>query len=1016
MTAKKKSRRATPSSAGPRTGADAPAAKRPGGSAHKSVGSGRAAPAPASSPDRTPVIVGVGGSAGSLTPLRDLFAALPAASGMAFVVVSHQAPTGHSLLAEILAKTTAMPVCEIDGETRVEPNHVYVVPRGQAVAVRDAVLVIEPIGEPSRVPMPIDFFFRALAQDRGHRAVGIILSGTGSDGTLGLAAIRAESGLCLAQDPETAEFGSMPTSAIAANAIDFTLPVGEMPARLAAHARSVRATTRGGEPSAAASRAMERILTLIRVRGRHDFSAYKPDPLLRRVERRMDLHRIERLGDYARYLEENDDEIDALWRDWLIGVSGFFRDQEAFRALADSGIPALLAARASASRLRVWVPGCATGEEAYSISIVVLEVLEALGEHLDVQVFATDLDPSAIQTARTGRYPKTIASAVGARRLDRYFVEEEHAYRVKQDLRDRIVFAVQNVLYDPPFTRVDLISCRNLLIYVVPSAQQTLLSVFHYSLNPGGLLLLGASEHVGESAELFSTLDKRWKLFQRNDSVAARPPLRWTHGGIPTTQTHVGSPLGERLKLDLAETLRACLAERFGPPAVVVDLRGQIQQTHGRVGPYLELPSGRANLNVVDMAREGLRAPLVSALREITKSGATTVDKDVRVKTDAGWQPLRLTVGRIEGHRLPAPLLLVSFEPAPAGSGGRGRVRKASSKGRRPAQAQLEDELQDVRRDLEVSVSELQAANEELASANEEVQAANEELQSSNEELQTSKEETQSLNEELQTVNAELTEKLRGLEEANDDLLNLMSNIEIPIIFLDDRLRVKLFTPEARNVVRLIDSDVGRPLADLATLPDYPDFLTDAEVVLASLRPFQKQVPAPGGVWYTVRIRPYRTVRNAVEGLVVTFIDITETKRAERIEAARALAESIVDAVHEPLLVLDPSLRVMRANRSFYHAFRVEPAATVGQRVDELGDGQWSIPDLQGLLETTLRDGAPFEDFEAVCEFPHLGRRRMVLSGRPVAAPGDATPVLVVLGILDAGQASAGGGEDAVGT
>jgi two-component system, chemotaxis family, CheB/CheR fusion protein len=927
---------------------------------------------------------------------------------MAFVVVSHQAPTGRSLLPEILAKATEMSVREIDGETRALPNHVYVAPRGHSVGMHDAVLGIEPIGKPSRVPLPIDFFFRSLARDRGERAVGIILSGTGSDGTLGLQTIRAESGLCLAQDPGTAEFDGMPTSAIAAQATDFVLPVGEMPARLDAYARSVRAAQSGDETSEVSSSAMERILAVIRMRGGHDFSAYKGDTLLRRVERRMHLHRITRLADYARYLEKSDDEIDALWRDWLIGVSAFFRDPEAFQALAESALPPLLAARAEDPRFRVWVPGCATGEEAYSIAIVVLEALDALGERLDLQVFATDLDPAAIQTARAGRYPKSIAGAVGKERLDRYFVEEDRGYRAKKGLRDRIVFAVQDVLHDPPFTRVDLISCRNLLIYVVPSAQHGLLSVFHYCLNPGGLLLLGASEHVGRSTELFTALDKRWKLFRRNDSPTARPLPRWTHRATLATGAGAVPSRAEGPKVDLAETLRTCLAERFAPPAVVVDLRGQIQQTHGRVGPYLELPAGRANLNVVDMARDGLRAPLVSALRAITKGDATSFEETARIKTEGGWQSLRLTVSRIEGRRLPSPLLLVSFEPGPP----RGRPRRArtpSAKGRRTDRAGLEEELQDVRQTLQTTISDLQAANEELASANEEVQSANEELQSSNEELQTSKEETQSLNEELQTVNAELTEKLRGLEQANDDLLNLMSNIEIATIFLDDRLRVKRFTPQARTVARLIDSDVGRPLGDLATLLDYPDLLADAGTVLATLRPIEKQAAGPGGVWYTVRIRPYRTARNAVEGLVVTFIDITETKRAERVQAARLLAESIVDAVREPLLVLDSTLRVVRANRSFYCAFAAEPAETEGRRLDELGSRQWSGSPLRSLLEATLRDGAPFEDFEVVHEFPHIGRRRMVVSGRPVAIQDDEKPALIVLGIQDVGEVSAAG-------
>lgn len=975
---------------------------------------GAPAPSPSTptpSPDEVSLIVGVGGSAGSLTPLLELFRALPPDSGMAFVVVSHQAATGQSLLPEILARTTAMAVTEIEGRTRVEPDHLYLVPRGYSVTLQDAELVVEPDGDSSRDPLPIDAFFRSLAHDRGPDAVGILLSGTGSDGTLGLAAIRAASGLCLVQDPETAEFGGMPNSAIAAQAADFALPIEGIPSRLLAYARVLRAARGGGEPSAASSADLERILELIRVCGGHDFTTYKRDTLMRRIERRMGIHCIEHLGDYVRYLENNEGEIDALWRDWLIGVSSFFRDPEAFQALAES-LPPLLAARSADHQLRVWVPGCATGEEAYSIAIVVLEALEELGERFDVEVFATDLDPSAIETARTGRYPKTIADAVGARRLARFFVEEEHTYRVEKELRERIVFAVQDVLHDPPFTRVDLISCRNLLIYVVPNAQQALLSSFHYSLNPGGLLLLGSSEHVGAAMELFTTLDKRWRLFRRNERIASVPSFRATPWTVPSSTAATNPlPQTQRPKADLAETLRTRLAQRFGPPSVVVDFRGQIQQTHGHVGTYLELPPGRANLNVVDMARQGLRAPLASALREVTRSGSASVEKEVRLEVDGRAHALRLTVERIESRSLPSPLLLVSFQAIP-GRRLAGRGRRLFSRGR-PQKAQLEEELQRLREDLQGNVVELQVANEELASAAEEAQSANEELQSSNEELQTSKEETQSLNEELQTVNAQLEEKLRRLERANNDLLNLMGNLEIAIIFLDEQLRVKRFTPQARSVARLIDSDIGRPLADLATLIDYPDLLIDAERVLAELHPIEKQASAPDGVWYTVRIRPYRTDRNAVEGLVVTFIDITATKRAERGQAARVLAEGIVDAVHEPLLVLEPSLAVVRANRSLYQVFGVEPTEIEGRPLAELESPPWSIPRLEALLERTMREGAAFEGFEAAFEFSGGGRRHVVLSGRPVTMPGEERPVLIVLGIEDAGPEPAALEEDA---
>ena len=963
--------------------------------------------APEGVADPAVVVVGIGGSAGALSPLRELFAALPSDCNMAFVVVSHQAPSGKSLLPEILSKSTEMPVCEIADQTRAEPNHVYVAPRGHNVGIRGGVLGIERVTERGRPPLPIDFFFRALAQDRGPRGVGIVLSGTGTDGTLGLAAIRAEGGLSLVQAPETAEFDGMPSSAIAALAADFVLAMEEIPAHLVAHGRSAGGSARSTESSEVSSSEMERILALIRVRGGHDFSAYKRETLLRRIHRRMALHRVERLADYARYLEENDAEIDALWRDWLIGVSGFFRDAEAFQTLLRSGLSDLVAKQPDGTKLRVWVPGCATGEEAYSLAIVLLETLEQLGKHLELQIFATDLDPVAIQTARAGRYPEGIAADVGTDRLKRFFLPEDRYFRARKALRDAVVFAVHNVLHDPPFTRVDLISCRNLLIYLLPGAQQNLLPVFHYSLNPGGLLLLGAGESVTGSEKFFHVLDTRWKLFRRGDSTRPRPPMRWAQRATPGS-AHTRGGLGARgPALDLADPLRRYLAERFGPPAVVVDAAGQIQQIHGRVDPFLELPAGRANLSVVEMAREGLRAPLASALREVQKSEAPVVERTARVKTNRSWLSVRLAIGRIDDRRLARPLLLVSFESAKRGARP-GAVKASSrpSRGRRSdPRAQLEEELQHTRQDLLRSIDELQSANEELASANEEVQSVNEELQSSNEELQTSKEETQSLNEELHTVNAELVQKLQAFEQANDDLLNLIHSIEIATIFLDPALRVKRFTPRARSVARLIDADVGRPLADLVLLLDYPDLLADADSVLRTLHPLARQASAPNGSWYDVRIQPYRTARNAIEGLVVTFVDITETKRAERTQAARVLAESIVDAVREPLLVLDDTLRVVRGNRSFHRLFGVEPRETAGQLLADLGSGQWKDPRLLELLAKTLKGGVTFDDFAVEREFPSLGNRHMRLNARPVLLDDGEGAALIVLGFEDVTEA-----------
>jgi two-component system CheB/CheR fusion protein len=965
-------------------------------------------------PDDGFLVVGIGGSAGSLPALRDLLSRLTAGERMAFVVMTHQDPKVPSFLQEILGKATELPVYELTGATKIEPDHVYVAPPGRYVAIRNGQLTIEQAIERGHPPLPIDFFFRELARERQDRAVAIVVSGTGADGTLGLQAVRAESGLTLVQDPTTAEFPGMPTSAVSAGVVDVVLPISEMPQRLVAHAREILSRPRGGETYEAASAELERIMALIRSRVGHDFSAYKRGTLLRRIERRMAVRRVKTLREYVGCLKENPDEIDALWRDWLIGVSRFFRDPEVFQELGRTGLPGLLASREEGSPLRIWVPACASGEEAYSIAMLVLETLEQLGKHLDVQIFATDLDPSAVQTARLGRYPEGIAADVEPRRLKRFFVKEDRHYQVKKELRDLVVFAVQNVLQDPPFSRVDMISCRNLLIYLVPTAQQNLLPVFHYSLNPGGLLLLGASESVTGLEQYFDPIDKRSRLFRRSD---AAPPLlarHWTGQIMAGAHAAAGPAAVARKPVDLADLMLRQLADRFAPPAAVVDEQGQIQQIHGRLGAYLEPAQGRANMNILEMAREGLRNPLSAALREAMTSDVGGVQKAVRVRTNGDWRSARLSVRRLHDPRLTRQLLLVSFEqtadapvqPRRAREAVRGRMGAHDRAGRGGVVAQLEQELKHSRQALQSMIDELQASNQELAAANEEVQSVNEELQSTNEELQTSKEETQSLNEELHTANSELTSKVQALEEARDDLLNLINSIEIATIFLDEQLRVKRFTPQAKKVVRLIDTDVGRPLDDLVRLIEYPDLLGDAHEVVRSLHPSEKEASGPGGRWYSVRMRPYRTARNAVEGLILTFVDITEIKQMERAQAARVLAESVVDAVREPLLVLDASLHVIRANRAFGTTFGVAPEATERQPIAALAEGRWKSPELQQRLQRVATGGESFEVLEVEAEVPEVGPRRLVLNARRIATRDGAPADLILLSIHTTPEAS----------
>jgi two-component system CheB/CheR fusion protein len=961
-----------------------------------------AGPAPSREP-RFP-IVGIGGSAGALPALQDFFGHVPADCGLAFVVIVHTDPHAPSLLPELLGRCTRMPVLEAASGQRVQASRVYVAPPGHDIRIEGGVLLLDPVLGPRRgVRLPIDIFFRSLAQDQGHRAVGIVVSGTGADGTLGLGAIRAEAGLVLAQDG--AEFEGMPGSAIAAGVVDLVLPASEMPGRLLAHA-GLLATPEPALESADGGEELDRILALVNRRTGRDFSSYKPGTLRRRAERRMRLQQLEQLSDYVRVLEANPGEVDALWRDWLIGVSRFFRDPEVFDLLAAAELRNLIDAKPEESTLRVWVPGCATGEEAYSLGILVLEVSEQLGKRIEIQIFASDLDPRAIDLARGGRYPEGIATDMSEGRLRRFFQREERGYRVKKELRDLIVFAVQDVLRDPPFTRTDLISCRNLLIYLNAAAQRRLLPLFHYSLNPGGLLLLGTSESATGFEGLFAAADQHAKLYRRKEGAAARPLFEWAgSAAVPIRPGPAPRRPAPAPKLDLADLLRRSLTERYAPPAVIIDERGEIEHVHGHTGSYLEPAPGRASLNVVEMAREGLHAPLAAAIRQVVGTDAASARKSARVRSNGGFAPVEISVRRLRDPRLDKPMLLVSFESGErAGRRAPGRRSPASDGAARGPARRVEEELRTARADLQSTIEELQGANEELASANEEVQSVNEELQSSNEELQTSKEETQSLNEELQTLNSELTAKLHDLEEAQDDLVNFINSTDIAMIFLDGELRVKRFTPAAQRIFRLIASDVGRPLADLTSSLDYPDLLADAEHTLETLVPTDREVRASDGSWYAARTRLYRTSSNAIEGLVLLFTDVTRGRWADEAARAQLLAESIVDTVREPLLVLDGGLRVVRASRAFYRAFRVFPEQTEGQLVYELGGHQWDIPRLRELLEHVLPNDHSFDDFEVVHDFPAIGRRRILLNARQVVRGDGSAPDRILLAFQDVTQ------------
>jgi two-component system CheB/CheR fusion protein len=817
---------------------------------------------------------------------------------MAFVVVTHVDPHATSFLPELLSRVTRMRVSEaVDGQA-LAANTVTVLLPGTYLALEHGLLrVRDAVMTPNGIALPIDALFRSLAEEQQEKAIGIILSGTGTDGTLGAKAIKSVSGMIMVQDAQSARFPGMPQSAMATGLVDYVLSPEQMPAELLAYVHGPYLTRSAAAPTtlAISPEVLQEILSLIQTHTGHSFAAYKISTIRRRIERRLTLHKIPQPDQYLRYLREHPEELDTLFQDLLIGVTTFFRDPEAFTVLASTVLPALLANKRDSEPVRVWVAGCSTGEEAYSLAMVLHECLEQMRKPCTVQIFATDLDPQAIDIARRGLYPEGIAADVTPERLQRYFTHEDATYRISKELRDMVIFATHNLLTDPPFTHLDLLACRNLLIYLDTNVQQHLLTLFHYALHSGGVLLLGASETIGDLGDLFTTLDGQWKIFARNDEVTPPYPLP-EHAVVPfVPATHPPHSRGEPARLGtLTSRAEAYLAQRFAPPSVLITARGDIVHFHGRTGAYLEPPRGQPRLNIFGMAREGLDRVLAPAIRTALAQEAPVIRSGIVVKTNGESLLMEVLIAPIPESGPLQGLLLVTFRPmavdtAPAAAP---EPHVALRRGRR-RMVDLEQELQETRESLQSTIEELEATNEELTSANEELQSTNEEMQSANEELKTSREELQSFNEELQTANAELRSKIDELSHANDDMTNLLNSTDIATIFLDDALRIKRFTTQATRVMALIPSDVGRPLSDLTSNLDYATLLDDAQEVLRTLVAHEQEVRTKNGAWYLVRILPYRTSENVIEGLVITFVDIDNIKRAE---AARQQAVEQLEA------------------------------------------------------------------------------------------------------------------------
>jgi chemotaxis methyl-accepting protein methylase len=843
-------------------------------------------------------IVGIGASAGGLEALELFLSRVPRNSGLAFVIVQHLDPTRKGIMPELLQRTTGMKVFQVKDRTRVQPNCVYVIPPNKDMSILHGFLhLLEPV-TPRGLRLPIDFFLRSLAQDQQEHSIGVILSGMGSDGTLGLRAIKEKAGVVLVQDPASAKFNGMPRSAIEAGLADIVAPVDELPARILAYLkRTPLVQTAELALEDKTQNALEKAIVLLRAHNGHDFSLYKKNTFYRRIERRMGIHQIDKIADYIRYLQENSQELDLLFKELLIGVTSFFRDAAAWEELREDVIPGLLAGRPASQSLRAWVPGCSTGEEAYSLAIVFKEAMGKLkpAKNFTLNVFATDLDKDAIEKARTGIYPANITADVSPARLNRFFTKVEHGYRVTAEIREMVVFAPQSLIMDPPFTKLDFLSCRNLMIYLTAEMQKKLIPLFHYSLRPGGILFLGSAETVGSFTDLFEILGRKTRLYRRTESATPVEPLDFPSAFTRRLPAVSDIPLEISAPQSLQSLADKLVLDHYSSPAVLVNDKGNILYVSGRTGDYLEPAAGKANWNIFVMAREGLHYELNQAFQKALQQKGTVVIEGLRIETSRGEHFVNLTVQRLENPEPLRGLLMIVFAdaPAPLQTKTPGHTRKTPRLTAR--HAELEQKYQQVCMELQTTREEMQSSQEELRSTNEEMQSTNEELQSTNEELTTSKEEMQSLNEELQTVNTELQARVDELSRSNNDMKNLLNSTDIATLFLDNDLKVRRFTTQATKIIKLIPGDVGRPITDLASDLLYPELVTDAREVLQKLGSAEKPITARDGRWFTVRIMPYRTLDDYIDGVVITFADITSAKTLEaQLREKHAALEKLV--------------------------------------------------------------------------------------------------------------------------
>ena len=892
-------------------------------------------------------LVAIGASAGGLDAFEHFFRQLSSECNMSFVLITHLDPTHESSLDELISRYTDLKVKVAQDGIQVTPNSIFILPPNRTMSISNGILALKEPSKPHGQRLPIDDFFRSLALDQKENAIGIIFSGTGSDGTLGLREIKGTGGLTIAQTPESAKYDGMPRNAIQNSRVDIIATpeeIADILLKFRGNLGKIQAARRVEETE----KTLTDIFHILKVNYGQDFSVYKFNTINRRIERRMMISQIDRLSDYAEYIGRNPDELDLLFRELLIGVTNFFRDKEAFQKLESEIIPLLLKNREKNDTLRVWIPACSTGEEAYSIAMILTEQINKMNKNLKLQIFATDVDALAVEKARLGRYPDNIVADIDHDRLGKFLNQFDNSYEIKKELRDKIIFAVQNVIKDPPFSRVDLISCRNLLIYLTSEIQKKLIQLFHYSLNPDGILFLGTSESLTSKTDMFEVIDGKYKIFKKRevpiykkDEITIFPPL------INRFQTQRFSQESKDEKIGLKELIQNEILNRYSPASVIVDNKNNILYFHGKTDRFFAPPQGLAKMDVISMAKEPIKVELSTSLRKAKLKKTDVRIENIQIKENEDFIRINLLVHPISEPPTMRDLIMVSFEEVEPKTRFKEITDFKNLNELNDARIKyLEEELETNKKHLESTIEELETTNEELKSTNEELQSSNEELQSTNEELQTSKEELQSINEELIAVNTELEEKIEALSKANNDLSNLMKSTKIATVFLNQDLAIKRFTPEFSNIFNVIESDIGRPISHLASNLNYSNFGVKIKEVLQNLGKFEKEVQTIDSKWYQMKISPYLTEEKKVEGVVITFSDITIQKEA--IEAVEFYRDLLVHEINNIFQVISTSAEMVKdktecndeMNRSFAtisnNIFRARKLITNVQKIAEM--------------------------------------------------------------------------------